>query len=51
MSLQKILEELWKIHVSLPHVSFKFKLSGTIKLAITLLNKPIVTWSTLYNYK
>ena len=29
-SLQKILEELWKIHVSLPHVTFKFKLSGTV---------------------
>ena len=30
MSLQKILEELWKIHMSLPHVTFKFKLSSTV---------------------
>ena len=30
VSLQKILEELWKIHVSLPHASLKFKLSGTV---------------------
>ena len=29
MSLQ-ILEELWKIHVSLLHAGFKFKMSGTV---------------------
>ena len=32
MSLQKILEELWKNHASLPLMSFKFKLNGTVSL-------------------
>ena len=32
-SLQKILKELWKyVHASLPHVSLKYKLSGTINI-------------------
>ena len=30
INLQKILEQLWKIQVSFPHASLKFKLSGTI---------------------
>ena len=49
-SLLKILEELWKIHVSLPHASLKFKLRGSYRNFLVvkwlILNIPVIKKGT-----
>ena len=42
MCVQKIFEELWKIHVSLPHASLKFKLSSTVQILNIIFSKMTV---------
>ena len=48
MSLQKILEELWKIHAGLPHASFKFKLSDTLATVLSINTVLTVNKTSIY---